>query len=61
MNSHERHAASRRQFLEWSGLAAGSAAVFGTLDGGLAKVMRGVKESFDPKAVLNPGRMYAGL
>jgi glycolate oxidase FAD binding subunit len=38
-----------------------SAAVFGTLDEGLAKVMRGVKESFDPKAVLNPGRMYAGL
>jgi glycolate oxidase FAD binding subunit len=38
-----------------------SAVVFGSLEPGLAKVMRGVKESFDPKAVLNPGRMYAGL
>ncbi|MGE3149768.1 MAG: FAD-linked oxidase C-terminal domain-containing protein, partial [Pseudorhodoplanes sp.] len=27
----------------------------------LAALTRRVKESFDPKAVLNPGRMYAGL
>lgn len=38
-----------------------SAAVFGPLDKGLSGIMRNVKESFDPKAVLNPGRMYAGL
>jgi glycolate oxidase FAD binding subunit len=38
-----------------------SANVFGALDEGLGKVMRGVKEGFDPKGVLNPGRMYAGL
>jgi glycolate oxidase FAD binding subunit len=37
------------------------AAVFGSLDGGHLKVTRGLKESFDPKAVLNPGRMYAGI
>lgn len=38
-----------------------SAAVFGPLDKGLSGIMRNVKESFDPKGVLNPGRMYAGL
>ncbi len=38
-----------------------SAAIFGPLDSGLANVMRAVKESFDPKRILNPGRMYAGL
>lgn len=37
------------------------AGVFGPLDGGHLKVTRGLKESFDPKAVLNPGRMYAGI
>jgi glycolate oxidase FAD binding subunit len=37
------------------------AAVFGPLGAGHLKVTRGLKESFDPKAVLNPGRMYAGM
>lgn len=37
------------------------AAIFGPLDAGHLKVTRGLKESFDPKAVLNPGRMYAGI
>ena len=37
------------------------AAVFGPLGAGHLKVMRGLKEGFDPKAVLNPGRMYAGM
>jgi len=34
--------------------------VFMPQDGGLAALTRRVKESFDPKAVLNPGRMWAG-
>lgn len=38
-----------------------SAAVFGPLETNLNKVMRGVKDSFDPKGVLNPGRMYPGF
>jgi glycolate oxidase FAD binding subunit len=38
-----------------------SANVFGSLNEGLAKVTRSMKEGFDPKGVLNPGRMYAGL
>ena len=36
-------------------------AVFNPLGAGHLKVTRGLKESFDPKAVLNPGRMYAGI
>lgn len=38
-----------------------SAAVFGSLENSLSKLMRGVKESFDPKGILNPGRMYPGF
>ena len=34
--------------------------VFMPQDGGLAALTRRVKESFDPKGVLNPGRMWAG-
>jgi glycolate oxidase FAD binding subunit len=35
--------------------------VFEPQDAGLAALTRRVKESFDPKAVLSPGRMYAGV
>ncbi len=35
--------------------------VFGPQDAGVAALTRRVKEGFDPKGVLNPGRMYAGL
>jgi glycolate oxidase FAD binding subunit len=35
--------------------------VFTAQDGGLAALTRRVKESFDPKRVLNPGRMWAGM
>jgi glycolate oxidase FAD binding subunit len=35
--------------------------VFSPQDGGLAALTRRVKESFDPKGVLNPGRMWAGV
>jgi glycolate oxidase FAD binding subunit len=35
--------------------------VFQRQDGPLAAVTRRVKESFDPKGVLNPGRMWAGV
>jgi glycolate oxidase FAD binding subunit len=35
--------------------------VFEPLDPALAAVARRVKEAFDPKGVLNPGRMYAGI
>jgi len=35
--------------------------VFAPQDGGLAALTRRVKESFDPKGVLNPGRMWAGV
>jgi glycolate oxidase FAD binding subunit len=38
-----------------------SAAVFEPLDPALAALTRRVKESFDPKGVLNPGRMVAGV
>jgi glycolate oxidase FAD binding subunit len=36
-------------------------AVFEPQDAGLAALGRRVKESFDPKGVLNPGRMYPGV
>jgi glycolate dehydrogenase FAD-binding subunit len=35
--------------------------VFTPQEGGLAALTARVKESFDPKRVLNPGRMWAGL
>lgn len=35
--------------------------VFQPQEPGLAALSRRVKESFDPKAVLNPGRMWAGV
>ena len=35
--------------------------VFEPQDDGLAALTRRVKESFDPKGVLGPGRMYAGV
>jgi glycolate oxidase FAD binding subunit len=34
--------------------------VFAPQDAGLAALTRRVKESFDPKGILGPGRMYAG-
>jgi glycolate oxidase FAD binding subunit len=36
-------------------------AVFEPQDSGLAALSRRVKDSFDPKGALNPGRMYAGI
>lgn len=36
-------------------------AVFQPQDAGIAALTRRVKESFDPKRMLNPGRMYAGI
>jgi glycolate oxidase FAD binding subunit len=41
--------------------ARAAAAVFEPQDAGLAALTRRVKEGFDPKGVLNPGRMWAGL
>jgi glycolate oxidase FAD binding subunit len=38
-----------------------SVAVFGPLETNLNKLMRGVKDSFDPNGILNPGRMYPGF
>jgi len=35
--------------------------VFTPQDGGLAALTKRVKESFDPKGLLNPGRMWAGV
>ena len=35
--------------------------VFEPQEAGLAALTRRVKESFDPKGVLNPGRMWAGV
>ena len=35
--------------------------VFPTQPAGVAALTRRVKESFDPKGVLNPGRMWAGV
>jgi glycolate oxidase FAD binding subunit len=35
--------------------------VFQPQDAGLAALTRRVKESFDPRRILNPGRMYAGI
>jgi glycolate oxidase FAD binding subunit len=34
--------------------------VFPPQDAGLAALSKRVKESFDPRGVLNPGRMWAG-
>jgi glycolate oxidase FAD binding subunit len=36
-------------------------AVFEPLDEGVAALSQRVKESFDPKGILNPGRMWAGV
>ncbi len=38
-----------------------SVPVFEPQDAGLAALSRRVKESFDPKGVFGPGRMYAGV
>jgi glycolate oxidase FAD binding subunit len=38
-----------------------AAPVFEPLEGGLSSLTRRVKEAFDPRGILNPGRMYAGL
>jgi glycolate oxidase FAD binding subunit len=35
--------------------------VFEPQDEGVAALTRRVKDSFDPKGVLNPGRMWAGV
>ena len=35
--------------------------VFEPQHGALAALTKRVKESFDPKGVLNPGRMWAGV
>jgi glycolate oxidase FAD binding subunit len=35
--------------------------VFEPLDPGLAALSRRLKESFDPRRILNPGRIYAGV
>jgi glycolate oxidase FAD binding subunit len=35
--------------------------VFEPLAAPLMKISAGIKASFDPDAVLNPGRMYAGI
>jgi glycolate oxidase FAD binding subunit len=35
--------------------------VFEPQDQGVAALSKRVKESFDPKGVLNPGRMWAGV
>jgi glycolate oxidase FAD binding subunit len=44
-----------------SAAARASAAVFEPLTPDLAALTRRIKESFDPKGTLNPGRMYAGV
>jgi glycolate oxidase FAD binding subunit len=36
-------------------------AVFEPQDEGVAALSRRVKESFDPRGILNPGRMWAGV
>ena len=38
-----------------------AAAVFQPQEPALAALTKRVKESFDPKGVLNPGRMWAGV
>jgi glycolate oxidase FAD binding subunit len=38
-----------------------SVEVFEPETGALAALTKRVKESFDPKGVLNPGRMWAGV
>jgi glycolate oxidase FAD binding subunit len=38
-----------------------SVEVFEPQDAGLAALNKRVKDSFDPKGVLNPGRMWAGV
>jgi glycolate oxidase FAD binding subunit len=35
--------------------------VFEPLTPGVAALTRGVKAQFDPRAILNPGRMYEGV
>lgn len=35
--------------------------VFHPVSGGLARLTKGIKDSFDPHHILNPERMYAGL
>jgi len=35
--------------------------IFPPLDAVLARLTRGVKASFDPRGLINPGRMYADI
>jgi glycolate oxidase FAD binding subunit len=35
--------------------------VFAPLGAALMKVTSGIKQSFDPDGIFNPGRMYAGV
>jgi len=35
--------------------------VFASQDAAVAALTKRVKESFDPRGVLNPGRMWAGV
>jgi glycolate oxidase FAD binding subunit len=35
--------------------------VFQPLDSAVQKLQAGLKASFDPEGILNPGRMYAGV
>jgi glycolate oxidase FAD binding subunit len=44
-----------------SDLARGRVPVFQPLAPGVAALTRGVKAQFDPRAILNPGRMYEGV
>ncbi|MCM0021059.1 MAG: 2-hydroxy-acid oxidase, partial [Tagaea sp.] len=44
-----------------SDAARGRAPVFQPLAPGVAALTRGVKAQFDPRAILNPGRMYEGV
>jgi glycolate dehydrogenase FAD-binding subunit len=41
--------------------ARASAASFAPLEPGVAALVKRLKEGFDPRGVLNPGRMYAGM
>ena len=70
MPSETPHDSAIRQVLKGEGHATlirasaairASVPVFEPLDPDLAALTRRIKESFDPKRVLNPGRMYAGV
>ena len=59
--ARSRNAAAMRRSIRAPAALRAAADAFQPQDAGLAALTKRVKEGFDPKGVLNPGRMWAGV